>query len=842
MTRLFSPTVGRFFRFIFRRVLLLAGTVIVAVYLSILVANYGGYIDEIIRGRIANQMMGQVQGGWLSEESPEEREAIINETVAAMEEAAGLNRPFPLRSLSALWDGLLLRWEEPVNPRAYQSESRTVRGIILERLTRTLTVFGSAMLILFCITLVFALRLARRFGTWVDNLFVLLSSVASAPAWIYGVILTAILLRLDIFSISSSLAAWPDDFRFATLPFYFRLFALPFLAMLLSGLFQSAYAWRAYFLVYSNEPYVDLARAKGIDQSRIERRYILRPALPALLTSFSLLLMSLWQEAIALEVFFDFAGIGQLLLSALQRLDTPIVIGLVVVFAYLLAMTVLILDVAYALVDPRIRVGSDESETATAAGSTRRAWRDRLRRPAAWGWRFDRRRFNDRLRRWGRQTGAVLRQLLASPSAVVGLLIILLLTGTALYTVVALPYQEAIALWRGEENIYARNPRNARPLWTNRLRVNKLPPNIALSSHDPQVGRQVVQASAEVTELTLTYPIRFEYNVFPQDIVLDIESQFEERGPHIIVSWIDAAGQVAEMTTLAPRQTQSYFVAQDERLMRRLNTEFPHKMLFANPESGVIVPGQYGLEIKALLFEPESTIEADLTVIGQVHGLAGTDATRRDLMVAVQWGTVIALLFGLIAVVTTSLTSMLLGAAAAWYGGRVDQVIQFLTETNLILPFYPIALMVFTLYSKTIWAILAVTILLNIFNQSVKLYRATFLQVKQASYVTGAIAYGASDWRIVTRYLIPRIGPLLIPRLILLVPSFVYLEATLAFLGLSDPTLPTWGKLVVAALFEGVYGSSAHIVWIPLGLLLMTGFAFAMVGLALERILDPKMH
>ena len=817
---------------------MLSATVTTAVYLSILIANYGGFIDEIVRGQIAGQMMGRVQGGWLSDETPEAREAIINQTVAALEEAAGLNEPFALRTLWSLRDGLTLSWDEPLQPRAYQSDSSSVRGIILEHLTRTLSVFGSAMLILFFISLFVALRLSRNFGGWIDRLFVLLSPISSAPAWVYGVLLSALLLRFNIFSVTSTLAAWPDEFSVTYLPYYFRLLLLPFLAMLISGLFQSTYAWRSFFVAYAEESYVELARAKGLSPSQVERRYILRPALPALITSFSLLLMSLWQEAIALEVFFDFAGIGRLLLNALQRLDTPIVIGLVVVFAYLLAITVLILDVAYALVDPRIRLGDDDQPLADVADTF--DWRDWLARPRV-HMRVDWHSWRVGFAQWRQQSGALLRDVLAYRSAAVGLIIIFGLSATAVYTVFAVPYDEAIALWRGEDNAFARNPRNALPVWVNWTRREPLPPTIALSSDSPTVVQEVIPLDEIITEVLLTFPIAYDYADFPQDVVLDISAEFAEKAPHIIVSWIDPDGNSAEITTLTARQTQAYFVSQDERLQRRLDSDFPHLALFTDPATGDLRPGDYTLEVSALLFEAESTVDIDLTVLGKVHGWAGTDVMRRDLLIAVQWGTVIALAFGLLAVVTTSLLSMVLGAAAAWYGGAIDRTIQFLTETNLILPFYPISLMVFTLYSKSIWAILGVTILLNIFNNNVKLYRATFLQIKQSAYVESAIAYGATSWRIVTRYLIPRIGSLLIPRLIILVPSFVFLEATLAFLGLSDPTLPTWGKLVVAALFEGVYGSAGHIVWIPLGLLFLTGFAFAMVGLALERILNPKL-
>jgi peptide/nickel transport system permease protein len=77
---------------------------------------------------------------------------------------------------------------------------------------------------------------------------------------------------------------------------------------------------------------------------------------------------------------------------------------------------------------------------------------------------------------------------------------------------------------------------------------------------------------------------------------------------------------------------------------------------------------------------------------------------------------------------------------------------------------------------------------------------------------------------------------------VILVPSYVFLEATLAFLGVSDPVLPTWGKLVVAALNYGIPSRAYHMVVASLLPLILTSFAFAMVGIALEKVFEPRLR
>jgi peptide/nickel transport system permease protein len=90
------------------------------------------------------------------------------------------------------------------------------------------------------------------------------------------------------------------------------------------------------------------------------------------------------------------------------------------------------------------------------------------------------------------------------------------------------------------------------------------------------------------------------------------------------------------------------------------------------------------------------------------------------------WGAPVALAFGLIASLGTSVLTMIIAAMGAWYGGWVDELIQRITEVNLVLPFFSILVMVGTFYSRSTWVILGVTVLLSIFTGGIKAYRAIF--------------------------------------------------------------------------------------------------------------------
>jgi peptide/nickel transport system permease protein len=148
----------------------------------------------------------------------------------------------------------------------------------------------------------------------------------------------------------------PVDYALSVL----RHLILPVTAITLSSIFLSVYSNRTFFLIYSSEDYVDMAKAKGLQDREIERRYILRPTLPTIITSFALLLISLWTGAPIFETVFNWPGLGRTIYQAVGLFDTPVIVASTVLFAYLLAITVFLLDFIYALVDPRVKIGGQE--------------------------------------------------------------------------------------------------------------------------------------------------------------------------------------------------------------------------------------------------------------------------------------------------------------------------------------------------------------------------------------------------------------------------------------------------------------------------------------------------
>lgn len=354
-----TSAVGRVLRYVAVRTLVLFVTVIVGVYLTVLIANMGGYVDQIQRAQIREDIQQQaLNNPSFKSMSVEDRNKRMAEMIAIREKRVGLNQPFAVRSFRFLANALTLNlgWTQSMTS---DSGSKQVRNIMLERLPATLLLFATANILLFFSSIYVALALSRRYGSTLDKLIVSLAPSGSAPGWFYGIFLIVIfaaLLRVLPYGgmVSAPPPENPIDYSISLV----QHLVLPVLAITLSTLFLNIYNWRTFFLIYSSEDYVDMAKAKGLNDRMLERRYILRPTLPNIISTFALTLISLWQGAPILESVFNWPGLGSTIVQAIGLYETPVIVGTTVVFAYLLALTVFLLDFIYALVDPRVKVGS----------------------------------------------------------------------------------------------------------------------------------------------------------------------------------------------------------------------------------------------------------------------------------------------------------------------------------------------------------------------------------------------------------------------------------------------------------------------------------------------------
>jgi len=880
-------------RYILGRILAILLTLVIGVFITVIVANLGGMVDAIAQKQVDLEIRQLMRRGIFDSEE-------IDHLREELEYQSGLTLPFWQRHLRYTFKALTLDWGEVADRRKFsiylQNRSGDIvktedsRTIILSKLPNSLLLSGTAYLLLVLISLPLALYLSQREGTRFDRLISLLTPISSVPSWVIGVLLVMFFaVEIRLFPVAKMYDGLPPTTRWETIRVVGYHMILPVTAIILSLAFQLIYNWRTYLMIYSDEDYVELAKAKGLKRAALESRYILRPGLPYLLTGFTLTLVGFWQSITALEFFFQWPGIGKLYVDALPNFhgenmypgEMSLVIGIVVLFAYLLGLTVFLLDIAYVIIDPRLRVDGRAQTSQLSPAQIRSRSIRHLRelfkpkprpQPLLSTTKDSRKVAHDPRRiqhlipglKYGCQDAyrglkRVFVEIWRSPAAVVGLVVVSGLVLGSIFVAVFLPYKTIGRQWA--TSTLSSNPSTAKlalPEWVNWFRSEDLPSTIILDTQNDRSFKRVTYDPAGLPQVQIDFNFDYPYLDFPSETVIYLTSEYISKIPFATLSWFTPDGREFHLKNTRVAADQSYSF-NDSISSRRILEEYktwqkwfvptgnfstpPFYLLFADPQSEEpqALPGEYTLRITGTLFEETGDLDAQLVVFGLVEGWAGTDNLRRDLGVPLLWGLPFALMIGGIGAVVTTLASLIIAAAGVWLGGWVDGLIQRVIEANLILPVIAIGVLFYAFYGFNLWLVLGFLILLNIFGSPTKSFRAALLQVKESSYIEAARAYGAGNFRIIRHYLIPRIMPVVIPQIVTLIPNFVFLEATLAILNIYDPRYPTWGNVIYSALRYGAAYGSRFWVLEPIALLLLTGVAFVLLGFALNRIFNTRL-
>ncbi len=232
-----------------------------------------------------------------------------------------------------------------------------------------------------------------------------------------------------------------------------------------------------------------------------------------------------------------------------------------------------------------------------------------------------------------------------------------------------------------------------------------------------------------------------------------------------------------------------------------------------------------------------------LRVPGSCYGLLGTDIRGRDILVGIMWGTRTALLIGIVYSVTVVAIGLIYGVVSAYMGGIVDEIMQRINEVLYAIPLLPfLILFSYTLREVygtiSVWHIIGILIIFAWTGLAI-VVRSMALQIKEQPFVEAARAVGASGTRIVFKHILPQLMPYAFASMALAVPGAILIEASLSFLGLGDPNIPTWGKMIYEA-----QNSLSSWWWVlsPGLMIAITGMTFVFIGNALDTILNPKLR
>ena len=222
--------------------------------------------------------------------------------------------------------------------------------------------------------------------------------------------------------------------------------------------------------------------------------------------------------------------------------------------------------------------------------------------------------------------------------------------------------------------------------------------------------------------------------------------------------------------------------------------------------------------------------------------LLGTDQLGRDIYSELIWGARISLIVGLLASASSVAIGTIIGLLSGYYRGPPDSILMRITDLFITLPNLPFMLILAALIGRSVWNIIFV-IAVTGWTGTAKMVRSQTQSIKERPYVEAARSVGAKDRHIVIRHILPNVFPLVFANAIIGIVDAILAESGLSFLGLGDPTKPSWGLILRHANEAGALATGRWWFIIPPGLCIMLvaiGFAFS--SYSLDQILNPRLR
>ncbi|MEF8797907.1 MAG: ABC transporter permease [Candidatus Bipolaricaulota bacterium] len=404
-------------------------------------------------------------------------------------------------------------------------------------------------------------------------------------------------------------------------------------------------------------------------------------------------------------------------------------------------------------------------------------------------------------------------------------------------------------------------PNGAPPFWMNYFSGTEKARQLVKYEPDARSSESVITK--------LIYKYQFDEDLPPRDVVLYLEGEYQGSKPSMIVSLIRPDGKKVQLVNQSIRGEERDGVynfrtratlfggSQQRTKVHRFAQEFekgsvpaPSKMditktAFGQARDGILtntqpLNGEYKLEV--LFVGQKTEVKSSKAIFkGRVYGLMGTDGSGHDIARGWIWGARYGLILGLSVAAGTVLIALIFGMTSAYYGGWVDELMQRLNEIVMGIPTLPILVIIAVTLGQRIWYVIGVMTLLY-WRGIAKTIRARGLQIRQNTYVEAGEALGASGSRIIRGHMIPQMLPYAFAEAALMIPVAIIAAAGLHVLGLGDPNIVTWGTMLSAANSAGatIRGMWWWVLLPGLGITLL-GFGFISAGMAVERVVNPKM-
>jgi len=221
----------------------------------------------------------------------------------------------------------------------------------------------------------------------------------------------------------------------------------------------------------------------------------------------------------------------------------------------------------------------------------------------------------------------------------------------------------------------------------------------------------------------------------------------------------------------------------------------------------------------------------------------GTNDIGQDILSELIFGARVSLLIGVLSALIAIGIGTTVGLLAGFYRGALDALLMRLVDVMLIIPVFPLMVLLAAYLGQSLWNLVVVIGILG-WARPARIIRSQVLSLTERDYVLAARAIGARNARIVWRHVLPGVLSLALAQFVLAASSAILTEAGLSFLGLGDPTQKSWGSMLYYAQARNAFLSGAWLWWVlPPGLMIAASvLGFALSGFALEDSLNPHLR